>query len=157
MTHKQQYTSSARSIRYVRNSLQKKNSLSSVFAIIFRQQSCRLPTAINWHQRATVLYKPAPTVAKVLQYCFLMMLGVHGLVKWTTELYKPAPPAAKLTVLFMRSQTKRGNCLLLQHTPRTMVGTLFLEKPYKIQANRNKYLLLTAVEAQIRLFKAGVR
>ena len=45
-----------------------KNGESSLFAIIFRQQSCRLPTAINWLQRATVLYKPVPTAVK---YFFL--------------------------------------------------------------------------------------
>ena len=37
--------------------------------------------------------------------------------------------------------------ILSEHTPRTMVGTLFLEEPYKIQVIINKYLLLTAVEA----------
>ena len=126
MTDEKQYTSSARSIRYVEQSFstQKYGQSSGVCNYFL----LAVEKAIDGYQLAST------SLNRELQ-------GVPVSAEMNFVLYKLAPTATKLTLLFMRSQVKKENCLLSQHTPRTMVGSLFLEESHDVQAKQHKYLL----------------
>ena len=89
-----------------------------------------------------------------LQYWLFMLSQTKRRKRMYGHTYSKSTDQPGMVASLSRGQLNRQNeyfpvrvYILSRHSPRTMVGTLFLEEPYKIQVIKNKCLLLTAVEA----------
>ena len=121
VTDKQQYTSSARSIRYVRHSPQEKKwSVKSRLQSFLGSSLRKLPTAVNWLQRATIkcYCREFSFQYNKLLYCISLRLQQQDLQYFLNTV-----------------SDEKGKCSLSQHTPQTVVETSFLKEflPYEIQ------------------------
>ena len=116
MTYKQHYTSSARSIRYVRHSPQKKMVNQASFAIIFRQHLTDylwLSTSFNELQSSAVGNSRFSTMdCCTVRACAYISKACN--------------------TFFYAISNEKGNCLASQYTLRIMIGTLFFERSIKL-------------------------